>query len=52
LAKLPRLVHGLDAIENLAEIALGDLKVIVVCRLSQSCAVVPSALANRSAVSV
>jgi hypothetical protein len=29
----PRLVYGLDAIENLAEIALRDLKIIVVLRI-------------------
>src|SRR5258705_5322978 len=45
-----RLVYGLDSIEILAEIAFRDLNVTVVLQLSQSCAVVPSASASRSAV--
>src|SRR5688572_20041239 len=46
-----RIVYGLDAIENLPEIALRDLNVVVVLQIEPKLCRVPSALASRSAVS-
>src|SRR5579883_893119 len=45
-----RLVYRLDAVKNFAEIAPCNLNVIVVLQIEPSCALVPSALASRSAV--
>jgi hypothetical protein len=50
LARL-RLIYGLDAIKNLAEIALRDLNIVVVLQIEPKLRCVPSALASRSAVS-
>jgi hypothetical protein len=47
----PRLVYGLDAIENLAEIALRDLKIIVVLRIEPKLCRCGNSVASRSAVS-
>ena len=46
-----RLVYGLDAIENLTEIALCDLNVIVVLQVEPKLCGCASALASRNAVS-